>query len=40
MKSFKKRLVYYSLSLGVLQPFLKKVKLNSNIGDVIFVEIK
>ena len=36
MKSFKKRLVYYSLSLGVLQPFLKKVKLNSNIGDVIF----
>ena len=32
-----KKIAYFLIKLGILQPFLKKVKLSSKIGNVIFV---
>ena len=34
--SFKKKPVYFLLKIGILQPFLNKVKLSKELGDVIF----
>ena len=35
--SFKKRIIFYLLKLGILQIFLKKINLSEEIGQVIFV---
>jgi len=35
--SFKKRIIFFLLKLGVLQPILKQIKLSQDIGQLIFV---
>ena len=35
--SIKKRIIYFLLIMGILHPFLKKIELSREIGDVIFV---
>jgi hypothetical protein len=35
--SFPKRIVYFLIKIGLLQPFLKKIKLAEEFGDVVFV---
>lgn len=35
--SVKKKIIYFFIKLGILQHFLKKIKLSSEFGDVIFV---
>jgi len=35
--SFVKRIIYSLLKVGLLQPFLKKIKLSEKFGDVIFI---
>jgi len=36
MRSFKKRIIYFFLRCGFMQLFLKKIKLNKDIGNVIY----
>ncbi|MDA3779214.1 MAG: hypothetical protein PF487_03125 [Bacteroidales bacterium] len=35
--SRKKRVIFFLLKLGILQPFLRKIRLSKEIGDVVFV---
>lgn len=35
--SIKKKIIYYLIKIGMLQPFLKTIKLNNFFGDLIFI---